>query len=84
MKTPNINRQGATILPKAEDVFAECDMIVKVKEPLKEEYGLLKEGQILYTYLHLAASEELTMALLKSKVKGVAYETIDDHGHLPA
>jgi alanine dehydrogenase len=77
-------KAGAVILKNAADVFAECDMIVKVKEPLPDEYGLMREGQILYTYLHLAASEELTRALLKSKVKGVAYETIEDAaGGLP-
>ena len=51
-------------------------MIVKVKEPLPAEYGLLRKGQILFTYLHLAASKPLTEALLKSGVTGVAYETI--------
>ena len=59
-------------------------MIVKVKEPLPEEYPLIKQGQIIYTYLHLAASKELTEALLASKAKAVAYETIEDvAGALP-
>ncbi|MBU6154191.1 MAG: alanine dehydrogenase [Bdellovibrionales bacterium] len=67
---------GATIVDSAKDVFAKADMIVKVKEPLPEEYDLLREGQILYTYLHLAADERLTKALLDRKIVGIAYETI--------
>ena len=67
---------GAKMIDGAEEVFAKADMIVKVKEPLKAEWGLLRKGQILFTYLHLAASKELTEALVKSGVTGVAYETI--------
>lgn len=75
---------GARILMSAFDIFSECDMIVKVKEPLPDEYELMRKGQILYTYLHLAASEDLTTAMLKRGVKGVAYETIEDErGGLP-
>ncbi|AQT67146.1 Alanine dehydrogenase [Anaerohalosphaera lusitana] len=75
---------GATILPTAKEVFDACDMIVKVKEPLPEEYDLFHPGQILYTYLHLAASKELTDALLERKIKAVAYETIETaDGSLP-
>lgn len=75
---------GAVILDTAEKVWAECDMIVKVKEPLKEEYDLIRENQIIYTYLHLAADRPLTDALLKNKAKAVAYETIRDrNGGLP-
>ncbi|MCL2235408.1 MAG: alanine dehydrogenase [Defluviitaleaceae bacterium] len=75
---------GATILPTAEDVWGTVDMVVKVKEPLKEEYDLMREDQILYTYLHLAADRPLTDALMKQKVKAVAYETIRDrNGGLP-
>jgi alanine dehydrogenase len=77
-------KQGGKILPSAEAVFAESDIIVKVKEPQPSEYGLFKEGQVLYTYLHLAASEDLTRALMKRKIKGVAYETIElSDGRLP-
>lgn len=68
---------GATILSKHEDVFSQSDMIVKVKEPLPEEYGLLREGQILFTYLHLAANKPLTDVLLQAKVTGIAYETVE-------
>ena len=57
---------GAKMIDTAEEVFAQAEMIVKVKEPLKAEYGLLRKGQILFTYLHLAASKPLTEALLKS------------------
>lgn len=67
---------GAKIIADAKEVFAKSDMIVKVKEPLPEEYALLREGQILYTYLHLAADERLTKALLERKIIGIAYETI--------
>ncbi|MEY2520621.1 MAG: alanine dehydrogenase [Verrucomicrobiota bacterium] len=76
-------KAGAKIVEKAEDVFAQADMIVKVKEPLKAEWGLLRRGQILFTYLHLAASRELTDALLNSGVTGVAYETIQVGNKLP-
>ncbi|MDR0314163.1 MAG: alanine dehydrogenase [Treponema sp.] len=75
---------GAKILPIAQDVWAEADMIVKVKEPLQSEYGLIRENQILYTYLHLAADRPQTEALLAAKCIGVAYETIRDRkGQLP-
>lgn len=69
-------KAGATILDTAKEVFAKADTIVKVKEPLKEEYDLFKEGQTLYTYLHLAANLELTEALMERKVTGIAYETV--------
>src|SRR6478672_6060147 len=74
---------GAEMIDRAEDVFAQADMVVKVKEPLPAEYGLLRKGQILFTYLHLAASKPLTDALLKSGVIGVAYETIQVGNKLP-
>ena len=75
---------GAEIISSAKEVFASADMIIKVKEPLPSEYDLLREGQILYTYLHLAPAPELTQALLKNKVTGVAYETIQpEDGSLP-
>ena len=74
---------GAEIVDQAKEVFARADMIVKVKEPLMAEFPLLRKGQILFTYLHLAASRELTEALLKSGVTGIAYETIQINNHLP-
>jgi alanine dehydrogenase len=76
-------KAGAEIVEKAEDVFARAEMIVKVKEPLQAEFPLLRKGQILLTYLHLAASKSLTEALLKSGVTGVAYETIQVGNRLP-
>ena len=74
---------GAKIVEKAADLFAQAEMIVKVKEPLKAEYSLLRKGQILFTYLHLAASKPLTDALLASGVTGIAYETIQVGNKLP-
>ncbi len=74
---------GAKIIDTASEVFREAEMIVKVKEPLPAEYELLRKGQILFTYLHLAASKPLTEALLKSGVTGVAYETIQVGNKLP-
>ena len=75
---------GATILDTPKEVFDICDMIVKVKEPEACEYELLREGQILYTYLHLAPNPTLTEALIQKGVKAVAYETItDERGNLP-
>ena len=76
-------KAGAEIVDLAKDVFARADMIVKVKEPLKVEFPLLRKGQILFTYLHLAASKPLTEALLKSGVTGIAYETIQIGNRLP-
>ena len=76
-------KTGAEIVEQAKEVFARSDMIVKVKEPLKAEFPLLRRGQILFTYLHLAASKPLTEALLKSGVTGVAYETIQVDHRLP-
>lgn len=74
---------GALILADRRELSAVAEMIVKVKEPLPSEYELLREGQILYTYLHLAADERLTRELLDRKVTGVAYETIEEHDSLP-
>ena len=75
---------GAEIIPDRNEIFAKADMIMKVKEPLHEEYDLLREGQILFTYLHLAPEPELTRALLKNKVIGIAYETVQPaDGSLP-
>jgi alanine dehydrogenase len=75
---------GAKILPSAADVWNTCGMIVKVKEPLKDEYRYLRQNLTLYTYLHLAADRPLTEALISGGVKAVAYETIRDaQGGLP-
>ncbi|MEW6595051.1 MAG: alanine dehydrogenase [Thermodesulfobacteriota bacterium] len=75
---------GAEILPDAAAVYGQAAMIMKVKEPLPPEYPLLREGQILYTYLHLAPLPELTQVLLDAKIIGIAYETIElADGSLP-
>lgn len=75
---------GAAMLETAAEVWATADMIVKVKEPLSQEYPFMRENQIIYTYLHLAADKPLTDALLNQKCKGVAYETLTDaRGALP-
>ena len=77
-------KAGATVLDTADDVWAEGEMIVKVKEPIAPEYPRMREGQLLFTYLHLAPDHELTKQLLERKVTGVAYETIEDRkGTLP-
>jgi alanine dehydrogenase len=68
---------GATVLDTADDVWTAGDLILKVKEPIEEEYGRMREGQTLFTYLHLAASRACTDALVDRKVTGIAYETVE-------
>ena len=76
-------QEGATIASK-KDLFDRSELIVKVKEPLEPEWPYLREGKILFTYLHLASSKDLTIGLLKSGISGIAYETVQDkHGNLP-
>ena len=75
---------GAKIVDTADEVWAKADMIVKVKEPLSQEYGLMKQGQIIYTYFHLAAVPELAKVLIEREIAAVAYETIQlPGGQLP-
>jgi alanine dehydrogenase len=75
---------GATIVKDGSSIWERVDMILKVKEPLESEYPLLREGQILFTYLHLAANKNLTRSLIESKAAAIAYETIQfDDGSLP-
>ena len=77
-------RAGAEFVASADDVWREADLVLKVKEPQPSEYASMREGQILFTYLHLAASRELTQALLERKVSAVAYETVQlPDGRLP-
>lgn len=77
-------KAGAKILATPKEVFAKADMVVKVKEPEECEYDYMREGQILYTYLHLAPNPALADALIKKGVKAVAFETItDEQGNLP-
>jgi alanine dehydrogenase len=74
---------GARLVDSHAGVFAEADLIVKVKEPLPSEYELLRPGQLLFTYLHLAANRELTLALMKSGATCLAYETVEVNRRLP-
>lgn len=74
---------GAQLLDTATQVWAESELIVKVKEPLPEEYPLMRSGQLLFTYLHLAASKECTTALLTSGITSIAYEMVTIDGQLP-
>ncbi|MFO8031511.1 MAG: alanine dehydrogenase [Desulfohalobiaceae bacterium] len=75
---------GAKLLESGPEIWQQAEMIVKVKEPLPEEYGLMQPGQIVYTYFHLAASQELTQACLDKEIIAVAYETVQtDTGALP-
>src|SRR5512137_92018 len=68
---------GATMVTDHAAAFDDADLVVKVKEPLPSEYALLRPGQILFTYLHLAASRSLTEVLVKSGITGLAYETLE-------
>lgn len=74
---------GAELVESHAEVFQRADLIVKVKEPLRSEYSLLRKGQLLFTYLHLAANRELTQALMDSGVTAIAYETIEVNRRLP-
>ena len=74
---------GATLVEDHAEVYQKSELVVKVKEPLPSEYGLLRPGQILFTYLHLAASRSLTEALVKSGVTGLAFETLELNRRLP-
>jgi len=74
---------GAEVVPGHEEVFARGDLVVKVKEPLESEWPMLRKGQLLFTYLHLAASKPLTEALLASRITGIAYETVEVNRRLP-
>ena len=77
-------KAGAKIVNKAEDIFNDSEIIVKVKEPLSNEIKMIRENQIVFTYLHLAAAKELTEGLVKSKSVCIAYETVtDNNGRLP-
>jgi len=77
-------KAGAKIIKTPEEIFKTAELIVKVKEPQMSEVDMIREGQIIYTYLHLAAAKELTLGLMKSKSVCIAYETVtDDSGRLP-
>lgn len=76
-------KAGATILDSADEVWAKSELIIKVKEPIAEEYHRMRKGQILFTYLHLAASRECTDAIIKSGITAIAYETVEVNRTLP-
>ena len=77
-------KAGASVVEKKEMIWNEADMIVKVKEPLEAEFPLMRPGQVLFTYLHLAADRELTDRLIQSRIVGIGYETIQERdGSLP-
>ena len=82
---PNIEFEtaGAKILATADEIWAIGDLILKVKEPISEEYGRMRKGQTLFTYLHLAASRPCTDALVKSGITAIAYETVEFNSGLP-
>jgi len=79
----NYKKAGAMILKSFKEIFDTCEMILKVKEPQPQEYDLLKSGQILFTYLHLAPSRELTKILKEKKVTAIAYETVQEGTRVP-
>ncbi len=74
---------GATILKSADEVWQKADLILKVKEPIAAEYSRMRKDQVLFTYLHLAASKECTDALISSGITAIAYETVEVNGTLP-
>ncbi|MBU8909153.1 alanine dehydrogenase, partial [Desertibacillus haloalkaliphilus] len=74
---------GAMLRPHAAQVWKEAEMVMKVKEPMREEYCFFRKGLILFTYLHLAAEPFLTEALVKNEVVAIAYETVEVNGTLP-
>lgn len=76
-------KAGGTILDTAEEVWAKSEMIIKVKEPIAQEYSRMRKGQILFTYLHLAASRECTDAIIQSGITAIAYETVELDRYLP-
>ena len=77
-------KAGAILVDKKIDVWGEADMVVKVKEPLEPEFPMMRSGQVLFTYLHLAADRELTLILMERQIVGIGYETVQGKdGSLP-
>jgi alanine dehydrogenase len=79
----DFERVGAKILPTADDLWSKSDLILKVKEPISAEYSRMRKYQVLFTYLHLAASKECTEALINCGITAIAYETVEVNGSLP-
>ncbi|MFC1504502.1 alanine dehydrogenase [Spirochaetota bacterium] len=76
-------KEGARIVNTAKEIFSSAEMIIKVKEPQQKEISMLSEGQIIYTFLHLAPDKKQTEGLMRKKVIAIAYETIEENGKLP-
>ena len=75
---------GVSMLPDAASIYGTADMIIKVKEPISEEFDLMKKEQVIYTYLHLAVAKELAQVFVDKKITAIAYETIEEEdGSLP-
>src|SRR5216110_1240147 len=75
--------EGGTLVPRAADVWAKAEMVVKVKEPIEPEWPCLRKGQVVFTYFHFAASEPLTQAVLRSGITAIAYEAVQiAHGEV--
>ena len=79
----DFERVGAKIMPTADDLWSKSDLILKVKEPISAEYSRMRKNQVIFTYLHLAASKECTEALINSGINAIAYETVEVNGSLP-
>jgi alanine dehydrogenase len=79
----DFERVGAKIMPTADDLWSKSDLILKVKEPISAEYSRMRKNQVIFTYLHLAASKECTEALINSGITAIAYETVEVNGSLP-
>lgn len=80
-KDEEYENADAVLLPSAEDVYGKSDMIIKVKEPIASEYGLIREGQLLFTYFHFASYKPLTSAMIENKSVCLAYETVESEDH---
>ncbi len=81
---PEYKKAGAILVEKAKEVWREAEIVVKVKEPLEQEFPLMRSGQILFTYLHLAANRELTLELMRRRIVAIGYETVQTQdGSLP-
>jgi len=83
IRDEDFQRVGAKIISSPDELWSGCDLILKVKEPIASEYSRMRSGQVLFTYLHLAASRECTDALLSSGITAIAYETVEVNGTLP-
>ncbi len=79
----NYSKVGCKVVDSLETVYSESEMIIKVKEPIDQEYNLIKPNQVIFTFFHFASSEKLTKAMIDSKAICIAYETVEENGNLP-